>query len=126
MVKIDDDTNLTPKMKFYAASSLEIIQTAPQLPAEEIPLEDKCSTLQQFFYCIKADDIYVFVQDEHIIATDAEGNHWENAEIYDFALNECLRWDKNGDLMDGFAAVSSEMAQHLKYQASAYSVTVKC
>lgn len=128
MVKLDDATNLTPKMKtkFYAGNSLEIIQSAPQLPAKDIPLDEKCDTLQRFFYCIKADDIYVFVQDEHIIATDNDGNHWEDAEIYDFALNECLGWQKNGDLMDGFAAVSNEMAQRLKYQASAYGVTVKC
>lgn len=93
--------------------------------AYDIPLTDHCSLLQQFFYQIKADDIEVCMEDGHIIAADGYGNRWEDAEVYDFVLNECLTWDINGNLKDGFASISDDLAAALKRHAASYEVKIR-
>lgn len=93
--------------------------------AYEIQLADHCSILQQFFHQFKADDIDVYVKDSHIIAVDGYGNQWKDAEVYDFVLNECLAWDTNGNLKDGFASVSNDLAAALKRHAASYEVRIR-
>lgn len=91
----------------------------------EFLLINHCALLQQFFRQIKIDDIDVYEHDGHIIAADDYGNQWEDARVYDFALNECLAWNKNGDLKDGFASVSNDLSTALKIHAAAYGVTIR-
>lgn len=91
----------------------------------EISLTVQCSLLQTFFYQIKANDIEVCIEDCHIIAADGYGNRWEDAEVYDFILNECLAWDINGNLKDGFTSISDDLAIAIKRHAALYGIKIR-
>ncbi|MBQ8248098.1 MAG: hypothetical protein IJZ42_13300 [Lachnospiraceae bacterium] len=58
----------------------------------------------------------------HIEVKDDEGNVWEDAEVYDFVLNECLGFEPDGKLQFGYGAISQELADTLKAHALSYGV----
>ena len=85
-------------------------------------LMGKAEFLNKFFMAQKI-NIDVFEKDGHLVAEDDENNRWQDAEIYDFALNECLVFNKDGALPFGFGAAESYVEQ-LKVDAKDFGVEI--
>ena len=85
-------------------------------------LSPKADFLNDFFTAQKM-IIDVNVKDGHLVAKDDEGNQWKDAEIYDFALNECLAFSKDGALPFGFGA-AEKYAERLKADAKEFGVEI--
>ena len=85
-------------------------------------LPEKADFLEDFF---KAQRLHmgVVVMGDQLVAKDYEGNEWKDAGIYDFALNECLAFSKDGALPFGFGAAESYVEQ-LKADAKDFGVEI--
>lgn len=84
--------------------------------------DEKADALDLVFTRMKMDDVCVDATYPHLIVKDEEGNRWEDAEIYDFVLNECLAFDEDGALHWGFGAISQELTNTLKAHANSYGI----
>ncbi len=93
---------------------------AEGLTAEE--LEDRAAFLEDFFWKQKI-IMGVWVEDGHLIAEDDEDNRWVDAEIYDFAVNECLCFYPDGTLSDGLAP-AEPFAERLVKDAKEFGVEI--
>ena len=89
---------------------------------EDTTLDDKASLLVDFFWAQKI-TMVVDVVNGHLFAHDDEGNSWKDAEIYDFALNECLCFNEDGSLSDGLSE-AMPFVEQLKEDAKAYGVSI--
>lgn len=89
--------------------------------AEEL-LDDKADFLVDFFWAQKI-TMSVDSVGGKLVAKDDEGNKWCDAEIYDFALNECLCFEADGSLSSGLAA-AEPFVERLKEDAKEYGVEV--
>ena len=85
-------------------------------------LSEKANFLNDFFMAQKI-NLDVIEKNGHLVAKDDEGNKWQDAEIYDFALNECLAFNKDGALPFGFGAAESYVEQ-LKADAKDFGVEI--
>ena len=85
-------------------------------------LSEKADFLESFFMAQKI-NMDIEEKDGHLIAKDEEGNRWQDAEIYDFALNECLAFSKDGALPFGFGA-AEEYVEQLKADAKDFGVEI--
>lgn len=78
--------------------------------------------LNDFFWAQKI-PMSIDVIDESMIAKDDDGNVWKDAEIYNFALNECLCFNKNGTLASGLDA-AIPFVDRLKEDAKIFGVKI--
>lgn len=85
-------------------------------------LDNRAGFLEDFFNAQHI-TMVIDVANGHLVAKDDEGNSWRDAEIYDFALNECLAFNEDGSLSDGLAA-AEPFAERLKKDAKVYGVEI--
>lgn len=85
-------------------------------------LDSKADFLISFFDA-QLINMSIDVKDGHLLAKDDEANKWKDAEIYDFALNECLCFEKDGSLASGLAA-AEPYVERLKADAKAFGVEI--
>lgn len=78
-------------------------------------LENEAYALERFFTCLKIEDIRIVVKNGHLVATDTCGNRWKDNQIYDFALNECLTFGPDGNLIKGFVVAADCLNPILEY-----------
>lgn len=90
--------------------------------SNENSLDDKADFLISFFDA-QLINMSIDVKDGHLFAMDDEGNDWKDAEIYDFALNECLCFIKDGSLASGLAA-AEPYVERLKADAKEFGVDI--
>lgn len=96
---------------------------------------DRLKAARDEHMCEKIDALCNFFRDSHmeyvvviedargnLIAKDDEGNKWKNEKIYDFVLNECLGFEPDEKLQQGFGAISQDLADTLKSHALSYGV----
>ena len=85
--------------------------------AKDDILLEEVDALETILSCMKIEDITIKVVKDRLIADDADGNHWEENEIYDFILNECLAITPNGDLARGLYIKQEFLDSVLHYAA---------
>lgn len=85
--------------------------------AKDDILLEEVDALDTILSCMKIEDITIKVVKGRLIADDADGNHWEENEIYDFILNECLAITPNGDLARGLCIKQEFLDSVLHYAA---------
>ena len=79
-------------------------------------LVGRADTLQTVCFQLNIDDMEVKVKsapnkDYHIVAKDAQNNFWKDGQIYDFLINECLGWNPDGSLQDGYGRITDAIIQ---------------
>ena len=87
-----------------------------------VELEDRAAFLEDFFWKQKI-TMGVSVEGGHLVAEDDEDNRWVDAEIYDFAVNECLCFNPDGSLSDGLSA-AEPFAGRLVKDAKEFGVEI--
>lgn len=85
--------------------------------AKDDILLEEVDALETILSCMKIEDITIKVVKGRLIADDADGNHLEENEIYDFILNECLAITPNGDLARGLCIKQEFLDSVLHYAA---------
>lgn len=86
--------------------------------------DEKADALDTFFSFSKMDDCYIDQTYPHLIVKDGEGHRWKDAQVYDFVLNECLAFEKDGTLQFGFGAISQSLADTLVSHAKSCGVKI--
>lgn len=91
--------------------------------AQDNYMGEKIDALCDFLWASHMEDIIVFEDAPyHLCMRDVDEQQWEEAEIYDFVLNECLGFEPDGKLQFGYGAISQELADTLKAHALSYGV----
>lgn len=94
--------------------------------AQDKYMGEKIDALCDFFWKSHMEDMIIFEDvPGHLVVRDEDEQQWEEGEIYDFVLNECLGFESDGKLQFGYGAISQELADTLKAHAAAYGVVVQ-
>lgn len=94
--------------------------------AQEKYAGEKIDALCDFFWASHMEDMIVFEPSPgHLAARDEDETQWEDGEIYEFVLNECLGFEPDGKLQFGYGAISQELADTLRAHAAGYGVLAK-
>lgn len=80
--------------------------------------------ISKLLEALQIDDVnHGFYENGEFFAVDADGYHWNKKEFYDFLLNDCLSFDYNGDLIEGYGAVTDEILNPILKLAKNEGVT---
>ena len=85
--------------------------------------DSQVETIRRVCKELKMDDIQVKFDTNLgcIVATDNQKNRWLDREIYEFLINECLGWNADGSLQEGFG-YETKAIKKLTEDAEKYGV----